>query len=166
MLLNVILYSIFNEFAFASYRESRRSESLEKLTSAPNVQQVRLHFGVIASVVIVIVAAIAAAVFIIRKYCCLQSNATYRYSELRQMQEQNADREEENDSDEDLLEWTYHHFSLTFLFLFNAVTLHGQKHHMGHLKTTRSFWNISVRKWFKMLIRDKILWFICRQITY
>lgn len=107
MLLNVILYSIFNEFAFAfpSYRESRQSESLEKLTSAPNVQQVaRLHFGVIASVVIVIVAAIAAAVFIIRKYCCLQSNVTYRYSELRQMEEQNAAREEENDSDEDLLE--------------------------------------------------------------
>lgn len=101
MLLNVILYSIFNEFAFAfpSYRESRQSESLEKLTSAPDVQQVRcrlscvslfsislhtlyprsvvsqvarLHFGVIASVVIVIVAAIAAAVFIIRKYCCPQ----------------------------------------------------------------------------------------------
>lgn len=100
MLLNVIFYSIFNEFAFAfpSYRESRQSESLEKLTSAPNVQQVRcrlpsvslfsisvhtycprsvvsqvrLHFGVIASIVIVVVAAIAAAVFIIRKYCCLQ----------------------------------------------------------------------------------------------
>lgn len=28
------------------------------------------------------------------------SNVTYRYSDLRQMQEQNADREEENDSDE------------------------------------------------------------------
>ncbi|ROL50780.1 hypothetical protein DPX16_15024 [Anabarilius grahami] len=70
--LNLI---VFWELAFASpsYRESRRSESLEKSTSAPNNQQViRLHIGVIASVVIVIVAAIAAAVFIIRKYCCLK----------------------------------------------------------------------------------------------
>lgn len=28
------------------------------------------------------------------------------------------------------------------LFLFHTVTLYGQKHHMGHLKTTRSSWNI------------------------
>lgn len=107
MLLNVILFSIFNAFAFAfpSYRDSRQAESLEKPTSAINVQQgARLHFAVIASVVIVIVAAAAAAVFIIRKYCCPQSNITYRYSELRQMEAQNAAREEDNDSDEDLLE--------------------------------------------------------------
>lgn len=52
MLLNVILYSIFNEFAFAfpSYRESRQSGSLEKLTSAPNVQQVRCGLDFLASV--------------------------------------------------------------------------------------------------------------------
>lgn len=107
MLLNLILYSVFWElvFAFPSYRESRQSESLEKSTSAPNNQQViRLHIGVIASVVIVIVAAIAAAFFIIRKYCCLKSNATYRYSELQQMEEQNAAREVDDDSDEDLLD--------------------------------------------------------------
>lgn len=42
MLLNVILFSIFNAFAFAfpSYRDSRQAESLEKPTSAINVQQV------------------------------------------------------------------------------------------------------------------------------
>ncbi|KAK2889486.1 hypothetical protein Q8A67_014861 [Cirrhinus molitorella] len=107
MLLSLILHSIFCEYAFAfsSYRESRQSESLEKPTSAPNDQQVvRLHSGVIASVVIVIAGAAAAAVFIIRKYCCQLSNVTYRYSELRQMEEQNAAREEDDDSDEDLLE--------------------------------------------------------------
>jgi len=44
MLLNLILYSVFGElaFAFPSYRESRLAESSEKPTSAaPNVQQVR-----------------------------------------------------------------------------------------------------------------------------
>ncbi|KAK7145121.1 hypothetical protein R3I94_011275 [Phoxinus phoxinus] len=107
MLLNLILYSVFWElaFAFTSYRDSRQAESSEKPTSAPTVQQViRLHSGVIASVVVVTVAAIAAAVFIIRKYCCLKSNATYRYSELQEIEEQNAAREVDDDSDEDLLE--------------------------------------------------------------
>ncbi|XP_077054158.1 uncharacterized protein LOC143706292 [Siphateles boraxobius] len=108
MLLHLILYSVFWElaFAFLSYPESRLAESSEKPTSAaPNVQQViRLHSGVIASVVVVTVAAIAAAVFIIRKYCCLKSNATYRYSELREIEEQNAAREVDDDSDEDLLD--------------------------------------------------------------
>lgn len=107
MLLNLILYCGFWElaFAFPSYRQSRQLESLEKPTSAPNDQQVvRLHSGVIVSVVVVTVGATAAAVFIVRKYCCLKSNATYRYSELREMEEQNAVREEADDSDEDLLE--------------------------------------------------------------
>lgn len=107
MLLNLILYSVFWEFvfAFSTRRDSRQSGSSEKPTSAaPNDQQVvRLHSGVIASVVVVVIGATAAAFFIIRKYCFPQSNATYRYSELQQMEEHNTAIDQE-DSDEDLLE--------------------------------------------------------------
>ncbi|TRY65044.1 hypothetical protein DNTS_018547 [Danionella cerebrum] len=64
---------------------------------------VRLHSGVIASVVVVVIGATVAAVLIIRRYCCPLSNVTYRYSDLQQMEEQNTAIEQE-DSDEDLLE--------------------------------------------------------------
>lgn len=71
MLLNVILYSIFNEFAFAfpSYRESRQSESLEKLTSAPNVQQVRCRLDFLASVSSLLVC-------ILSTVCCFAGRKT------------------------------------------------------------------------------------------
>ncbi|KAG7326544.1 hypothetical protein KOW79_009945 [Hemibagrus wyckioides] len=78
------------------YLRSFRSVTEEPTAPPPGV---RLHPGVVAAVVIVAIAAIVAAVFIIKKYCFPQSDATYRYSVLRRMEEQ---REEE--SDEDLLE--------------------------------------------------------------
>ncbi|KAI4902105.1 hypothetical protein NFI96_013184 [Prochilodus magdalenae] len=80
----------------------RSFRSVTDPTAVP--PEVRLHPGVVVSVVIVTVAAIAAAAFIIRKYCFPQSDATYRYSVLRQMEEHSAASREEDDSDEDLLE--------------------------------------------------------------
>ncbi|XP_017336068.1 uncharacterized protein LOC108272267 isoform X1 [Ictalurus punctatus] len=79
------------------FKHFRSFRSVSEPTAPP--PGVRLHPGVVASVVIVATAAIVAAFFIIRKYCFPQSDATYRYSVLRRMEEQ---REEE--SDEDLLE--------------------------------------------------------------
>lgn len=74
----------------------------------------RLHPGIIASVIFVAVAAIVAAVLIIRKYCFPVNEATYRYSLLRRLEDQgSAVTEEDGDrgpctvgeeSDEDLLE--------------------------------------------------------------
>ncbi|RVE73144.1 hypothetical protein OJAV_G00047400 [Oryzias javanicus] len=74
----------------------------------------RLHPGIIASVIFVVVAAVAAAVLIIRKYCFPVNETAYRYSVLRGMEEQqSAVTEEDGDrglltggeeSDEDLLE--------------------------------------------------------------
>ncbi|KAM9758006.1 protein CFAP20DC [Menidia menidia] len=74
----------------------------------------RLHPGIIASVILVSMAAVAAAVLIIRKYCFPVNEATYRYSVLRQLEDQqSAVTEEDGDrgpgtvgeeSDEDLLE--------------------------------------------------------------
>lgn len=74
----------------------------------------RLHPGIIASVIFVSVAAVVAAVLIIRKYCFPVNEATYRYSVLRRMEVQgSAVTEEDGDrgpctvgeeSDEDLLE--------------------------------------------------------------
>ncbi|KAI1897161.1 hypothetical protein AGOR_G00080340 [Albula goreensis] len=82
---------------------------------SPAAPQARLHPGVVAAVVVVSLMAIVAAVFIIKKYCFQQSEATYRYSTLRAMEEEGtaegaedsdtdleADREESDD--EDLLE--------------------------------------------------------------
>ncbi|KAM4613753.1 protein CFAP20DC [Polymixia lowei] len=72
----------------------------------------RLHPGIIASVIFVTLSAIAAAVLIIKKYCFPLNEATYRYSLLRHLEEQGP-AEEDNDqgpctvgeeSDEDLLE--------------------------------------------------------------
>ncbi|XP_056606180.1 uncharacterized protein C3orf67 homolog isoform X2 [Triplophysa dalaica] len=103
--LNLI---VLEELAIAlpssGHSESRQSRSSEKPST--DQQAVRLHPGVIASVVFVVVAAVVAAVFIVRRYCCTQSDATYRYSELRHQEEQNAATaaEEDSDSDEDLLE--------------------------------------------------------------
>ncbi|XP_031613468.1 uncharacterized protein LOC116334239 isoform X2 [Oreochromis aureus] len=69
----------------------------------------RLHPGIIASVILVSAAAVAAAVLIIRKYCF-----PVKYSVLRQMEEGYSAAAEEDgdrrsrtvgeDSDEDLLE--------------------------------------------------------------
>ncbi|KAM4587296.1 protein CFAP20DC [Odontesthes bonariensis] len=74
----------------------------------------RLHPGIIASVIFVSMAAVAAAVLIIRKYCFPVNEATYRYSVLRRTEDQqSAVTEEDGDrgpgtvgeeSDEDLLE--------------------------------------------------------------
>ncbi|KAF7642023.1 hypothetical protein LDENG_00266090 [Lucifuga dentata] len=74
----------------------------------------RLHPGVIASVIFVSVAAVAAAILIIQKYCFPVNEATYRYSLLRRMEDQGSAVTEEDDdrgpctvgqeSDEDLLE--------------------------------------------------------------
>ncbi|KAM9408190.1 protein CFAP20DC [Pholidichthys leucotaenia] len=74
----------------------------------------RLHPGIIASVIFVSVAAVAAAVLIIRKYCFPVNEVTYRYSVLRRMEDQQSlVTEEEGDrgpgtvgeeSDEELLE--------------------------------------------------------------
>lgn len=75
----------------------------------------RLHPGIIASLIFVSVAAIVAAVLIIRKYCFPVNEATYRYSLLRRMEDQSSALTEDEDgdrgpctvgeeSDEDLLE--------------------------------------------------------------
>eukprot|EP00064_Thunnus_orientalis_P008921 superscaffoldBa00001096_g8944 len=74
----------------------------------------RLHPGIIASVIFVSVAAIAAAVLIIRKYCFPVNDVTYRYSLLRRLEDQGSTVTEEDgdrgpgtageESDEDLLE--------------------------------------------------------------
>ncbi|KAL0978135.1 hypothetical protein UPYG_G00166600 [Umbra pygmaea] len=77
-------------------------------------QQARLHPGVIAAVIFVAFAAILAAVLIIRKYCFPRSEATYRYSVLRQIEADGSGGTEEDDgkgqftlgvdSDEEMLE--------------------------------------------------------------
>lgn len=103
MIIYTVLEDIVIAFPSSTYIESRQSRSAEKPTSTDQ-QTGRLHSAVIVSVVIVIAVAVAAAVLIIRKYCCPQSNVTYRYSDLRQMEEQNAAAEVDDDSDEDLLE--------------------------------------------------------------
>lgn len=72
----------------------------------------RLHPGIIASVILVCVAAIVAAVLIIRKYCFPVNEATYRYSVLRRLEEQGSAGTEGDggpdtvgeESDEDMLE--------------------------------------------------------------
>lgn len=72
----------------------------------------RLHPGIIASVIFVSVAAVAAAVLIIRKYCFPVNEATYRYSLLKRMEDQHSAEEDGDrgpctvgeESDEDLLE--------------------------------------------------------------
>ncbi|XP_044032713.1 sortilin-like [Siniperca chuatsi] len=74
----------------------------------------RLHPGIIASVIFVSLAAVVAAVLIIRKYCFPVNEATYRYSVLRRMEDQSSAVTEEDgdrgpctveeESDEDLLE--------------------------------------------------------------
>lgn len=79
----------------------------------PPAPQERIHPGVIASVVVVSLIAIVAAVFIIRKYCFHHSEATYRYSVLRGMEEDGTAEDLDSDadlgpsiedSDEDILE--------------------------------------------------------------
>ncbi|XP_047188848.1 uncharacterized protein C3orf67 homolog isoform X7 [Scophthalmus maximus] len=55
-----------------------------------NEAGLRLHPGIIASVIFVSVAMVAAAVLIIRKYCFPVNEATYRYSLLRRMEEQSS----------------------------------------------------------------------------
>ncbi|CAN9511811.1 unnamed protein product [Ophioblennius macclurei] len=76
--------------------------------------RLRLHPGIIASVIFVSAAALIAAVLIIRKYCFPVNEATYRYSVLRQMEDQHSGVTEEDgdggpctvgeESDEELLE--------------------------------------------------------------
>ncbi|XP_063796964.1 sortilin-like isoform X2 [Pseudophryne corroboree] len=69
--------------------------------------QIRIHPGIIAAVVVVALLAVLAAVFIVRKYCCSESNITYRYSVLRRHQEEldnSTTNRLQDDSDEDLLE--------------------------------------------------------------
>ncbi|XP_063796963.1 uncharacterized protein LOC134958347 isoform X1 [Pseudophryne corroboree] len=71
------------------------------------LQQIRIHPGIIAAVVVVALLAVLAAVFIVRKYCCSESNITYRYSVLRRHQEEldnSTTNRLQDDSDEDLLE--------------------------------------------------------------
>lgn len=82
--------------------------------SAAQQAGLRLHPGIIASVIFVSVAAIVAALLIIRKYCFPVNDVRYRYSQLRRMEDQgSAVTEGEGDrgpctvgeeSDEDLLE--------------------------------------------------------------
>ncbi|GAA6221911.1 sortilin-like [Lates japonicus] len=82
--------------------------------SATKQAGLRLHPGIIASVIFVSVVAIAAAVLIIRKYCFPVNEATYRYSLLRRMEDQGSTVTDEDgdrgpctvgeESDEDLLE--------------------------------------------------------------
>ncbi|KAM4021986.1 uncharacterized protein ACNLHF_027280 [Anomaloglossus baeobatrachus] len=70
-------------------------------------QQIRVHPGIIAAVVVVAVLALLAAVFIIKKYCTSGSNVSYRYSTLRDHQEDlgnSATTRLQEDSDEDLLD--------------------------------------------------------------
>lgn len=73
----------------------------------------RLHPGIIASVIFVAAVAVAAAVLIIRKYCFPVNEATYKYSVLMQMEAEHAATEEDEElgprtvgeeSDEELLE--------------------------------------------------------------
>ncbi|KAM6927833.1 protein CFAP20DC [Xenentodon cancila] len=74
----------------------------------------RIHPGIIASVIFVSVAAVAAAVLILRKCCFPVNEATYRYSLLRRNEDQQSDVTEEDgdrrpcavgeESDEDLLD--------------------------------------------------------------
>ncbi|KAG7244655.1 hypothetical protein INR49_029674 [Caranx melampygus] len=76
--------------------------------------RLRLHPGIIASVIFVSAVAMAALVLIIRKYCFPVNEAAYRYSLLRRMEDQgSAVTDEDGDrglstvgeeSDEDLLE--------------------------------------------------------------
>ncbi|KAL6458314.1 hypothetical protein MHYP_G00335440 [Metynnis hypsauchen] len=110
-LFSVAIYIMFGPSITAFPSAQLEAEELKHLRSFQSVSdstaappQVRLHPGVVASVVIVAIAAIVAAAFIIRKYCFPQSDATYRYSVLRQMEEHSAASREEDESDEELLE--------------------------------------------------------------
>ncbi|MEE6501859.1 hypothetical protein FKM82_004339, partial [Ascaphus truei] len=70
-------------------------------------QQVRIHPGIIAAVVVVALLALLAAVFIVKKYCFPERNITYRYSVLRRHQDDldnSTTNRLQDDSDEDLLE--------------------------------------------------------------
>ncbi|XP_066452708.1 sortilin-like [Eleutherodactylus coqui] len=70
-------------------------------------QQIRVHPGILAAVVVVALLALLAAIFIIKKYCFPESNLTYRYSTLRSHHEEldnSATTRLQEDSDEDLLE--------------------------------------------------------------
>ncbi|XP_069823065.1 sortilin-like isoform X1 [Dendropsophus ebraccatus] len=69
--------------------------------------EVRVHPGIIAAVVVVALMALLAAIFIIKKYCFSESNITYRYSTLRSHHEEldnSTTNRLQEDSDEDLLE--------------------------------------------------------------
>ncbi|KAM4650837.1 uncharacterized protein O3C94_013480 [Discoglossus pictus] len=82
-------------------------DSSGDLVGGGALQQVRLHPGVIAAVVIVALLAFLAAVFIVKKYCFPESNITYRYSVLRSHQEDldnSSTNRLQDDSDEDLLD--------------------------------------------------------------
>ncbi|XP_077308026.1 uncharacterized protein LOC143927673 isoform X2 [Lithobates pipiens] len=71
------------------------------------LRQARVHPGIIIAVVVVALLALLAAIFIVKKYCFPESNATYRYSELRTQQEEldnSTTNRLQDDSDEDLLD--------------------------------------------------------------
>ncbi|XP_069592733.1 sortilin-like [Ranitomeya imitator] len=81
--------------------------SREQPSGNGDEQQVRLHPGIIAAVVVVAMLALLAAILIIKKYCFPESNVTYRYSTLRNHHEDldnSATTRLQEDSDEDLLD--------------------------------------------------------------
>ncbi|KAJ8258089.1 hypothetical protein GJAV_G00193050 [Gymnothorax javanicus] len=95
--------------------EDNDAEILSRRSSMkpPLEPQERIHPGIIAAVVFVSIIAIVAAGFIIRKYCFQRSEAIYRYSVLRRMEEVGAAENLDGDtglgvigedSDEDILE--------------------------------------------------------------
>ncbi|KAG5274381.1 hypothetical protein AALO_G00135520 [Alosa alosa] len=94
--------------SYHSLQDTSNSRHQRDISPTATTQQVRLHPGVVAAVVIVSLAALVAAIYIIRKYCFPQNDAVYRYSVLRQMEEQRTSATEESrlseESDEDLLE--------------------------------------------------------------
>lgn len=73
-----------------------------QLTNMSTIQPqagARLHTGVIVSVIFVTLSAIVAAVFIIKKYCFPRSEATYRYSVLKGMEDQGLAITDDDDKD-------------------------------------------------------------------
>ncbi|XP_077134780.1 uncharacterized protein LOC143788783 [Ranitomeya variabilis] len=81
--------------------------SREQPSGKGDEQQVRVHAGIIAAVVVVALLALLAAILIIKKYCFPESNVTYRYSTLRNHQEDldnSTTIRLQEDSDEDLLD--------------------------------------------------------------
>ncbi|KAM3877720.1 protein CFAP20DC [Diretmus argenteus] len=72
-------------------------------SAAPSPQvEIKLHPGIIASVIFVTLTAVFAAVLIIRKYCFPVNEATYRYSLLRRLEDQGPPAtEEDNDRGEE-----------------------------------------------------------------